>query len=112
MSIVLVYCTLVTFSRAIPYIHSPTPLSPRRLELAVLLKHRASFILPGDDPAALSSDVTAVDYEQLTIDKLEDPLATEDMLTEYATLPEHSLTRVFLVSSLRLSLSLSLSVCL
>ncbi|XP_067937986.1 chloride channel protein C-like [Watersipora subatra] len=67
-----------------------------RLELTVLLKHKASFIEPGDNENNLTSDVTAVEYEQLTIDKLEDPFVTEEMLNNYATLPEHANTKVYL----------------
>ena len=73
-----------------------------RLELTVLLKHKASFIEPGQNTSEPSAEVTAVDYEQLTIDKLEDPLATEDMLNDFATLPEHSNTKIFLVKALKL----------
>ena len=68
-----------------------------RLELSVLLKNRSSFI--EEDSDRLSTDVTAVEYEQLTIDKLENPAAIEDMLTEYATHPQHQNTRIYLVNN-------------
>lgn len=58
------------------------------------MKHKSSFILGSKK---LTSDVTAVDYEQLTIDKLEDPAATEDMLNDYATNPEHENLKIYLV---------------
>lgn len=69
-----------------------------RLELTVILKHRSSF-LTADNLNRLSTDVTSVDYEQLTIDKLEDPLATEDMLYDFSYNPEHVNTKVYLVST-------------
>lgn len=67
-----------------------------RLELSVLLKKKSSFI---ENSKMLTSDVTAVDYEQLTIDKLDDPVAIEIMLDDYATNPAHENIKIYLVST-------------
>lgn len=64
-----------------------------------MLRHKASFIDPGC-PDSPSCEVTAVDYEQLTIDKLEDPQSTEDMLFDYAYEPQHRDTNIYLVQYL------------
>ena len=68
------------------------------MELTVILKHRSSFITLENNDYKLTSDITSVEYEQLTIDKLDDPLATEDMLDDFATNPKYANTKVYLVS--------------
>lgn len=50
----------------------------------------------------LTSDVTAVDYEQLTIDKLDDPSATEAMLDDYASNPAHENIKIYLVGNVNI----------
>lgn len=62
----------------------------------MLLKHKASFI---ENNVMPSLDVTAVEYEQLTIDKLESPAETEDMLDDYYSNPSFKDTKIYLVSS-------------
>lgn len=62
----------------------------------MILKHKSSFITE-ENQNSLTSDITSIEYEQLTIDKLEDPLATEDMLEDYASNPKYATTKVFLV---------------
>lgn len=45
----------------------------------------------------LSCDVTTVEYGQLTIDKLDDPASTEDMLVDFTSNSSYDNTQVFLV---------------
>ncbi|XP_013403924.1 chloride channel protein C [Lingula anatina] len=54
-----------------------------RLELTVLLMHEEAFDPPPEDEDVVEQEVTCVDYEALTLDKLSDPARTQERLQQY-----------------------------
>lgn len=68
------------------------------MELIVLLKHRSSFVHTEEGGYNnVTCDVTAVEYEQLTIDSLDDSKSTLDMLLDFKANSSFAQTRIYLV---------------